>query len=179
MKIRGIVRLVAFGAFAATFVVPIASLARDSSHDFDFEFGSWRAHLMVRRPLSNTRAWKQFDGTSTVRKVWNGKANLGELEVAGPSGKIEAFSLRLYDPPTREWHVYFATSESGSVSVPAIGHFENGRGLFYDREMFAGKPVRVRFAFSRIIKRSFAFLQAYSKDEGKTWTTNWIATFVR
>ena len=121
VKIRSIVRLVAFGAFAATFVLPIASLARDSSHDFDFEFGGWRAHLMVRRPLSNTHAWKQFDGTSIVRKIWNGQANLGELEVAGPSGKIEAFSLRLYDPPTREWHVYFATSESGSMSVPRSG----------------------------------------------------------
>src|SRR3954451_17424500 len=60
---------------------------RDGSHDFDFEIGSWKTHLRrLQYPLTGSTTWLEYDGTSTVRKVWGGKANLVGLDVTGPSG---------------------------------------------------------------------------------------------
>ena len=68
---------------------------RDAQHDFDFEFGAWKAHISRRlKPLTGSTNWVEYEGTSIVRKVWNGRANLGELEVSGPSGQIQGLSLR-------------------------------------------------------------------------------------
>ena len=39
-----------------------------------------------------------------VRKVWEGRANLAELEADGASGHIEALSLRLYTYKWWNWH---------------------------------------------------------------------------
>jgi hypothetical protein len=35
----------------------------------------------------------------------------------------------------------------GTLSQPAIGEFKNGRGEFYDQELFDGRMMRVRFLF--------------------------------
>ena len=48
-------------------------------------------------PLSGSNTWVEYEGTSVVRKVWNGHANLIELEVDGPAGHIEGLNLRLYN----------------------------------------------------------------------------------
>ncbi len=63
----------------------------DHQHDFDWEIGDWRVHLRrLLHPLTGSNDWVQFDGTAHVRKVWNGRGNLLELELGGPSGRIEA-----------------------------------------------------------------------------------------
>src|ERR1700738_2926959 len=72
---------------------------RDGQHDFDFEIGTWKTHLRrLQHPLTGSTTWVEYDGTSVVRKVWNGRANLVELKVDGPTGQIEGLSLRLYNP---------------------------------------------------------------------------------
>src|SRR5262245_58497156 len=70
---------------------------RDGQHDFDFEIGTWRTHLRrLLRPLTGSTEWVEYEGTSVVRKVWNGRANLVELDAEGPAGRIQALSLPLY-----------------------------------------------------------------------------------
>src|SRR5438552_5815546 len=89
-----------------------APSARDGQHDFDFEIGTWKTHLRRRlRPLTGSQSWVEMEGTTVVRKVWNGRANLVELEVGGPSGHLEALSLRLYDPKSRQWSLNFSNSD--------------------------------------------------------------------
>ena len=62
-----------------------ASQQRDGQHDFDFEFGTWKTHLKrLVRPLTGSTTWVEYDGTTVVRKVWDGRANLVELAVDGP-----------------------------------------------------------------------------------------------
>jgi hypothetical protein len=158
---------------------PGASL-RDGAHDFDFEIGVWKTHLKRRaHPLTGSDSWIEYDGTSTVRKVWNGLANLVELEVDGPQGHIEALSLRLYNPDTRQWSLNFASSAGGTLGTPTVGEFKDGRGEFYDHETFNGRPVLVRFVISAITPTSCHFEQAFSDDGGRTWELNWIATDTR
>jgi len=149
-------------------------------NDFDFEFGSWRAHLKrLKHPLAGSDEWVEYDGTSIVRKVWDGRANLGELEVDGPAGHIEGLTLRVYHPQSHQWSLYWANSKGGSLGVPTVGQFKNGRGEFFDQEDFDGKSILVRFIFSDISSRSFHTEQAFSADGGNTWEANWVATFTR
>ena len=154
--------------------------ARDGQHDFDFEFGSWKAHIKrLLRPLTGSNEWVDLDGTSIVRRVWDGRANLGELEVTNPTTHLEGLSLRLYSPQSRQWSIYWSNSRDGSLGTAMVGQFKNGRGEFFDQETFQGAAIYVRFIFSDITPASFRLEQAFSADGGKTWEPNWIATFTR
>jgi hypothetical protein len=153
---------------------------RDGQNDFDFEIGTWKTQLKrLQNPLSDSTKWIEYEGTTVVSKVWNGRANLVELDVKGAAGRIEALSLRLYNPTTKQWSLNFAGVNDGAVSVPTIGGFKNGRGEFYNQETFKGKLIFVRFVISDITPNSCRFEQAFSDDGGKTWEVNWIATDTR
>jgi hypothetical protein len=156
------------------------SAERDGRHDFDFEFGTWKTHLSrLIHPLSGSTAWIEMDGTTVVRKVWDGRANLAELEADGPSGHIEVLSLRVYDPQARQWSLNTANVRGGALGIPTIGEFKNGRGEFYDQEPFNGRNILVRNVWSDITVNSCRFEQAFSDDGGKTWEANWIAIDTR
>ena len=149
-------------------------------HDFDFEFGTWKTH--VRRlvhPLTGSTTWIEMDGVTTVKPVWDGRANLVELVAQGPNGRFEGLSLRMYNPETKAWSLNFASSSDGMMTPPTIGRFKNGRGEFFNRETLNGRPIFVRFVISDITAQSCRFEQAFSDDDGKTWEVNWIATDTR
>jgi hypothetical protein len=153
---------------------------RDGQHDFDFEIGAWKTRLSRRlRPLTGSNTWVEYEGTTVVRKVWNGRANLVELEVNGPAGRIEGLSLRLYNPESRQWSLNFSNSAVGALTEPVIGEFRNGRGEFYGQETLNGRAIFVRFVISDITPNSCRFEQAFSDDGGKTWEVNWVATDTR
>ena len=96
-----------------------APAAHDGQHDFDFEIGLWKTHVRrLQHPLTGSTTWVDYDGTTAVRKVWDGRANLVELEVSGPAGHIEALSLRLYNPAAHQWSLNFASAGGGTVSSP-------------------------------------------------------------
>jgi hypothetical protein len=157
-----------------------SKILRDGQHDFDFEIGTWRTHVhRLLHPLTGSTTWADYDGTSVVRKIWNGRANLVELEVSGPAGHIEGLSLRLYDPQSRQWSLNFASSAGGTLGVPTVGEFKDGRGEFFDQEPVDGRMVLVRGVWSDITSNSGRFEQSFSDDGGKTWEVNWIATDTR
>jgi hypothetical protein len=170
------VLLLATATTAATPVPP----ERDGQHDFDFAIGTWRTHLKrLLHPLTGSTTWVEYEGTSVVRKVWNGRANLLELEVDGPAGHLEGLGLRLYNPDSHQWSLNYSNSKIGTLSQPTIGEFKNGRGEFYDQETFNGRAILVRFVISDITSDSCRFEQAFSADGGKTWEVNWIAIDTR
>ena len=153
---------------------------RDGQHDFDFEIGTWKTHIKrLVHPLTGSNTWAEYDGTTVVRKVWNGRANLVELEVEGPTGRIEGLSLRLYNPDAHQWSLNFSNSRVGTLATPTVGGFGKGRGEFYDQETLNDRVIFVRFVISEITPTSTHFEQAYSDDGGKTWEVNWLATDTR
>jgi len=157
-----------------------AAAQRDGQHDFDFEIGTWKTHLSrLVHPLSGSTTWVTYEGSSVVRKIWDGRANLVELEADGAPGHIEGLSLRLYNPESHQWSLNYANSRGGSLSVPTIGGFKNGRGEFYDQEEFNGRMILVRNVWSEITADSCRFEQAFSDDGGKNWEVNWIAVDTR
>lgn len=151
------------------------------AHDFDFEFGSWSAHLSrLEHPLSGSHTWVTYDGISVVHPMLAGRENIGELEVAGADGRIDGLTIRLYDRRAQQWHIYWGNADDPVIDdTPQVGGFSNGRGVFYGDDTLRGKPILVRFVFSDIRPASFHFEQAFSADGGKTWETNWVATFKR
>ena len=177
MRLGAIALVIASLAFPAA--VPTQSLP-DGQHDFDFEFGRWHVHLeRLLEPLTHSTTWVTLDGTSVVRPVWGGLANLGELDVDGPGGHIRGLSFRLYDPRARQWRIHWANSKDGALGPAMVGGFRDGRGEFFDQEDLGGRAILVRFIFSGITKTAFKLEQAFSDDGGKTWEPNWIARFTK
>src|SRR4029453_5793220 len=141
---------------------------------------TWKTQLRrLLRALAGSTTWVEYEGTTVVRKVWNGRANLVELVVDGPAGHLEALSLRLYNPVSRQWSLNFANSSVGTMSQPTIGEFKNGRGEFFNQETLNGRSILVRFFISEINADLYRFEQSFSDDGGKTWELNWIATDTR
>jgi hypothetical protein len=160
-----------------------ASTKVDGQRDFDFEIGTWKIHLSrLQDRLVGSTTWIKFDGTSVTRKVWGGRANLEEFETDSQTGHIEGLTLRLYNPQTHQWSIYWANSQDptlGQPIQPMVGEFKNGRGEFYDQEPWKGRAVYVRFIWSEITPNSAHFEQSYSDDGGKTWEVNWITDQTR
>src|SRR5712692_3395569 len=105
----------------------VTSPRRDGQHDFDFEIGTWKTHLSrLLHPLTGSTTWVEYEGTTVVRKVWNGRANLVELEADGTAGHFEGLNLRLYNPKSHQWSLNFANSADPVMSQPTIGEFKDG-----------------------------------------------------
>lgn len=76
-----------------------APAVRDGQHDFDFNLGVWHTHITrTVDPLAGSSESVELNGTVTVRKVWDGKAELEEIEADGPKGHWEGLTLFLYNP---------------------------------------------------------------------------------
>ena len=155
-----------------------SAAAPTGQRDFDWEIGTWTTKVRVlRNPLSGQPPeWAEYQGTSVVRSLLNGRANFVELSVAGRSGKIEGGSLRLYNPQARQWSLNYANLRNGLLTAPVYGGFdERGRGLFYGQDTLDGRAIFVRFIIMQVSKTEAHFEQAYSADGGATWENNWIA----
>jgi hypothetical protein len=152
----------------------------DGQHDFDFAIGKWTTHLSrLQHPLTGSSTWLEYEGSSVVRKVWNGRASLEEFEANGTAGHIEGLTLRLYNPQSHQWNQSWSTSDDGTLSQPMIGEFKNSRGEFFDHETFKDRAVYVRWIWSDITPNSCRFEQSFSEDGGKTWEVNWINQYTR
>ncbi len=155
--------------------------AGDGQHDFDFYFGTWKQHLKrLMNPLTGSTTWAEFDGSIVTRKIWDGRANLNEFEGEGPTGHIEGLTLRLYNPQTHQWSLYWANRKAGVLNLPpTVGEFKNGRGEFFCQDTLNDRVILVRYVWSDITPNSAHFEQSYSDDGGKTWEANWISTVAR
>jgi hypothetical protein len=153
-----------------------AAVERDGQHDFDFEVGNWKIHLKnLMHPLTGSNEWVEFDGTSVTQKLWDGRSQIEQFETDSPMGHIEGMTLRLYNPKSHQWSLYWANSKIGYIDgPPQIGEFKDGRGEFYAQDMLSGRSVFIRFLWTKTDTDSPHFEQAFSIDGGKTWETNWI-----
>jgi hypothetical protein len=130
-------------------------------------------------PLTGSTTWVPMTGKLVARKVWDGRAQIEELEADGSSYHIEDLLLFLYNPQSHQWSLNSAASNDGTMNPPMIGEFRNGRGEFYDQEQFKGRAILVRQVWSDITPTSHRFEQAFSEDGGKTWEINFIAKLER
>lgn len=175
MRAPGMLLLIAIGPLSAA-----ADQPRDAAHDFDFDFGTWKTHSeRLMHPLSGSSEWKTYDGVTVVKKVWDGRANLAEFVADGSAGHVQLLSLRWYNPESRQWNLDFATPNVGTLGIPGVGEFKNGRGDFYDQEDYNGRSILLRFSIWRISDDTAQSEQAFSGDGGRTWEVNWVNHYTR
>jgi hypothetical protein len=152
----------------------------DPQTDFDFFIGSWKVHnRKLKERLKGSNSWEEFDGTVVARHLWGGRANMDEYEADSPSGHIQGMTLRLFNPKTQQWNLYWSNIANGTLDTPMIGGFKDGRGEFYDQEFYEGRSIYVRYVWSEITATSCRWEQAFSPDGGKTWEINWTMAFIR
>lgn len=157
-----------------------APTAHDGQHDFDFHLGNWKSSISrLQHPLTGSTTWIPCHGNLVARKVWNGRAQLEELEADCPAGHIEDLLLFLYNPETHQWSLNAAAVGDGVIGHPMFGEFKDGRGEFYDQETFKGRTIMARQVWSDITPTSHQFEQSFSDDGGKTWEPNFRATLTR
>jgi hypothetical protein len=164
----------------ATTVTQTRGAPAEGQHDFDFELGSWKIHLKkLLHPLTGSNAWVEFEGTSVTRNLWDGRSQIEQFETDGAAGHIEGMTLRLFNPQSHQWRLYWANSKIGILDPPQIGRFTNGIGEFYAQDTVDGNVILVRFVWSKTTSNSPHFEQSYSADGGKTWEVNWITDQTR
>ena len=152
----------------------------DGREDFDFFIGTWKGHQWrLRERLKGSQTWDEFESTSVVQKVLGGLGDIDELVMERESEVFRGVTLRLFNPETRQWSIYWADSSGNGLGAPMVGEFSNGRGLFYDAEPFEGKRIFSRFLWTHDSPDSCHWEQAFSADGGATWETNWKADFTR
>src|SRR5262245_50684317 len=100
------------------------TMERDPQKDFDFLIGKWKVHnRRLKERLKGSDIWFEFDGTVVARHIWGGRANTDEYEADSPIGHIQGMTLRLYDPKSQQWSLYWANSATGILEKPMIGEF--------------------------------------------------------
>ena len=145
--------------------------------EFDWELGTWHTSVRVLAdPLSGTEdEWLEFEGTSVVRPLMDGRANVVELRVSGPAGQIDGLNLRLYEPGLQRWSATFASLRDGMLTPSVHGRWHGDVGEFHGEDQLGGRVIKVRFVIVRQGPDRATFTQAFSADGGASWETNWVA----
>ena len=155
-----------------------ASSERDGQHDFDPLIGAWKYHLKRRlHPLTGSNTWVEFEGSGVCRKIYDG-ASIDQIEVDGPTGHIEGLTLRVYNPESHQWRLYWANRKIGVLDPPQVGEFKDGHGEFFAQDTINGKTILIKFDWSSMNSTPH-FEQSFSDDGGKTWEVNWITDQTR
>ena len=149
--------------------------------DFDFLIGEWAiANEVLTRRLVGSTDWETFPATSRVEKVMRAPdgthgGNLDQMFI--PARGFTGMTLRLYDPATRLWSIYWSDTKTHRLFPPTVGRFEDGRGLFFGDDVEGGVPVKVRFVWTP--GEAPVWEQAMSTEGGATWEVNWVMRFSR
>lgn len=148
-----------------------------SAADFDFLIGDWTIrNLRLKQRFAGCDDWDEFPATSRVRKLLQDTANLEEMDI--PAKGFAGITLRLFNPRDGSWSLHWADSRSNRLFAPVIGRFDQDEGLFYGDDTDEGRPVRVRFLWEPC-QHTPCWEQAFSRDGGETWETNWMMRFTR
>ena len=177
----------------------VASTAvRDGSHDFDFIYGKWRMpnHKLKKR-LAGSHDWDDFISCDEASPLPGG---IGDMDYWKTSfwKDFVGVTVRTYDPKTGLWRIYWVdnTFSGGVIQPPVAGKFDGNIGIFEGPDTLNGIPILVRFTWtvyptgSKPVSKWEQALnpeglpivarweQAFSKENGKTWETNWYNEFI-
>ena len=105
----------------------------DGRKDFDFLHGRWRVHnSRLARRLAGDDEWQEFAAVNVCAPVIAGLGNIDRFDCERfPDGKpLHGLTLRLFDPTTRRWSIYWSDDRSGRLEPPVVGGWDGARGVF-------------------------------------------------
>ena len=107
----------------------------------------------------------------------NGIGNIDNFLATFDGVPFEGMTVRLFNPKTRLWGLYWADSNEGKFDPPVVGSFENNVAHFFTKDIFEGKPIVVVFRWDARDKENPVWSQAFSDDNGENWEWNWYMYF--
>lgn len=147
-------------------------------NDFDFFTGTWDIVNRWRTDfLDPNSEWEEFPGISHASRHFDGNANFDEISF--PTKGFAGLTLRLYNPDTGQWSLYWASKRTGTLFPPVTGAFKDGTGEFFGEDSYNDVPILARFRWADITADSAHWEQAFSTDGGETWLDNWYMDATR
>jgi hypothetical protein len=100
----------------------ITASPNSSPNDFDFLVGKWKMHNRhLDKRLADCHDWTEFDSSDVNAKILNGAADMDTYSTTrfpGLEGKLfEGLTLRLFDPKTRLWSLYWIARQRQNVGM--------------------------------------------------------------
>lgn len=156
----------------------ITASSSSSKNDFDFFEGKWNLrNKKLKTRLNNCTEWTEFESTQEMYKVLNGIGNVDNFLATFDGVPFEGMTVRLFNPKTRLWSIYWADSNEGILQPPVVGSFENNVGHFFTKDTFNDRKILIVFRWDVRNKQKPVWSQAFSEDNGKTWEWNWYMYF--
>ncbi len=156
-------------------------MATNAPTDFAFAVGDWRVrHRRLRDRLVNCKEWVEFSGEMSTQPVLGGFGNVEDNLLYLPEGDYRAIAVRSFDPQKKEWSIWWLDSRApGQIEVAVVGSFKGDLGTFYAEDTLNGVPIRIRFNWFTADPENPRWEQAFSRDNGASWETNWTMEFSR
>jgi hypothetical protein len=152
----------------------ITASATSSKDDFDFLQGKWEIrNRKLKSRLNDCNEWLEFGARQEMHKALNGIGNIDRFFANFNGDPFEGLTIRLFNPNTKLWSIYWADSNEGKLDPPVVGSFENKVGHFFTKDTFNAKNILVVFRWDVQDKNNPIWSQAFSADDGKTWEWNW------
>ena len=152
----------------------IIATSSSSKHDFDFFEGKWNIHnKKLKTRLSNCTEWLEFESTQEMYRVLNGIGNIDNFLAAFDGKPFEGMTVRLFNPKTKLWSIYWADSNEGKLDPPVVGSFQDNVAHFFAKDFLNGKEIIVVFRWDARDRDNPVWSQAFSNDNGNTWEWNW------
>ncbi|WP_082318259.1 hypothetical protein [Hymenobacter sp. DG25A] len=167
-------------SFTSTGELLITASATSSKHDFDFYEGQWKLHnRKLKSRLANCTEWIEFESTQEMHRVLQGLGNIDNYLATFDGVPFEGMLVRLFNPTTRLWSIYWADSNAGRLDPPVVGSFDQDVAHFFTKDIFDGREILVMFRWDARDKENPVWSQAFSADNGQSWEWNWYMHFSR
>lgn len=151
-------------ALAQTISAPV-----EASH-FDFWIGTWELTGRSRKAFGKNE-WTDTKGKNVISKPLKQKVIDENFTSPGFNGR----SWSVFNPKTKKWQQTWV-DDAGSY-LTFVGSFANGKMIL--QQTNAPKGIQMRMVFSDINKDSLHWDWQASKDNGKTWETQWEVDYKR
>lgn len=150
------------------------------STDFDFLLGRWRvSNTRLARWLSNSRDWMEFESQHEERRLSSGQGTVAYHQYVLNDVTYERGILRSYNERFDFWKIDRLDGQAILSMMPLKGTFSLNKGFFLSRGTLRSLDVLVHVEWTRICETFACWEQALSKDNGRTWETNWIMEFFK
>ena len=150
--------------------------------NFDFLIGKWTVlNKRLKERLKNSTEWIEFTAEMETKPILNGLGLMDEMKSSHFGDEFIGLSIRMVDPKTNIWTIYWADTASPEnyLKEQVVGEFKNWIGEFYGKEYYQGKEYKLRFTWEMKSETIAQWEQAYFDELNNEWETNWIMEFTR
>lgn len=150
------------------------------SNDFDFLLGQWTViNTRLERWMCGCREWIEFESRHEERKLSSGAGTVALHQYTMDRVPFERSVLRSYNEKLDFWKIDRLDERTNLVMNPLQGTFWGNKGSFISRGNLDERDVLVNVEWTKVCETYACWEQALSKDNGRSWETNWVMEFFR